>query len=176
MGRPQDPYEQRSNNQHGHNPRAERDPDNAERARRVVELRRKRMTYSDIGKELGISAAYVHRLYNRAMAEVPAQQVDEHRAEELILIDDAVADLLVIARGGEDGNASYRSRIEAWSVIRSWAERKAKLLGLDAPTQTVHIDKIDAEIANLTRELATLDTATEQPWPEPDKNDVTAPQ
>lgn len=141
---------------------AERTPETAELMAKVVELRRQRMHYRDIGAALGISVGYAHKLYDMALNDIPARHVDEHRAEELVLIDDAVADLIKIAT---DEKISHRSRIEAWSTIRAWAERKAKLLGLDAPTQTVSIDKIDAEIMALSREIDALAAAGEDDVP-----------
>jgi hypothetical protein len=131
----------------------------AEKTAKIVELRRQRISFDEIGPIVGLAPRVCRRRYNRALAEIPAQHVDEHRAEELMLIDDAIADLMILAR---DAKISARSRIEAWSTIRGWAERKAKLLGLDAPTQVVTIDKVDQEIAALQRELAALDVATEE--------------
>lgn len=81
-----------------------------------------------------------------------------------MLVDDATADLMIIAR---DEDVSPRTRIEAWSTIRAWAERKAKLLGLDAPTQVVTIDKVDQEIAALSRELEAMQAAVEPTESEP---------
>jgi hypothetical protein len=142
--------------QHIENFAADRTPEAAQKKARVVELRRQRITWPEIAKAVGVNATRARKLYNEALAEIPAQHVDEHRAEELLLIDDAVADLMIIAK---EQSISPRSRIEAWSVIRSWAERKAKLLGLDAPTQVVTIDRVDQEIAALTRELEALEAA-----------------
>jgi methylphosphotriester-DNA--protein-cysteine methyltransferase len=135
-------------------PQNGRTPETAHAAVRIVELRRQRATWPDIAKAMGMTSSNVRKLYNRALAEIPAQHIDEHRAEELTLIDDATANLMGMAL---DEKVSHRSRIEAWNSIRAWAERKAKLLGLDAPTQVVTIDKVDQEIAALQRELATMD-------------------
>jgi len=48
-----------------------------------------------------------------------------------------------------------RSRIDAWLAIERWTERKAKMLGLDAPTRSevVTIGALDMEIAKLEAEL-----------------------
>ena len=140
-------------------PQMDRAPETVETAARIVELRRQRLTWPEIGKQVDLHPSRVRVLYNRALAEIPAQHVDEHRAEELTLIDDATANLMTIAL---DVKVSHRSRIEAWNSVRAWAERKAKLLGLDAPTQVVTIDKVDAEIAALQRELATMDRVVEK--------------
>ena len=86
-----------------------------------------------------------------AQAVYGAQNVDEHRAEELGLIDTAVTDLMGIAT---DSTTSARTRVEAWSAIRGWAERKARLLGLDSPTKhaVLTLDALDAQIAALEPE------------------------
>lgn len=123
----------------------------AERRARVIELRRRRMSFAEIGAELGVSLQRAHAIYRETLAAIPAQHVEEHRAEELVLIDDAIANLLLIARDHD----RPRTAVEAWTSIRGWAERKAKLLGLDAPAQVVlTMDTIEAEIRRLEAELA----------------------
>lgn len=126
----------------------------AERRAQVVALRRRRATFADIGRALGISKQRAHQLYEQALAEIPAQQLSEHRAEELILIDDATRDLMRIAR---DEATSPRTAVEAWNAIKGWAERKARLLGLDAPARhrvdVITSDMIEQEIARLEAEL-----------------------
>jgi hypothetical protein len=126
----------------------------AERRAQVVALRRRRATFDQIGRALGITRQRAWQLYQQALADAPAPHVDEHRAEELVLIDDAIADLMKLAR---DHNAP-RTAVEAWNGIRGWSERKAKLLGLDAPTRFEHltIDAIDAEIRMLKAEMGEL--------------------
>lgn len=124
----------------------------------VVNMRRARLSYAEIGRRLDITGQYAGQLYRQALAEVPVQAVEEHRAEELELIDTAINRLLVIAASGD---SSPRAKIEAWNSIRGWAERKAKLLGLDAPTkhEVVTLDAIDREIARLAAELDAADFA-----------------
>jgi len=133
--------------------RIRRTPAQAQRLAEVVALRRQRLTQDQIGRRLGISQQRVSQLYRQALAEVPALHVAEHRAEELILIDDAIADLMPIARDHE----RPRSAVEAWNAIRGWSERKARLLGLDAPAQqrvtVITEDMIDAEIERLNAQL-----------------------
>ena len=129
-------------------------PDAAERMAQIVAMRRQRMTQADIAAKLGISQQRVSQLYQRALAEIPAYQVDEHRAEELLLIDDAISALLEIAKNYD---TSARTAVEAWTSIRGWAERKARLLGLDAPArhEFITIDAIDRELAALHAQLGT---------------------
>lgn len=125
----------------------------AERRAQVVALRRGRATFDQIGGALGVSKQRAHELYTQALAEIPAAQVDEHRAEELLLIDDAIADLMVIARD----HSKPRTSVEAWNAIRGWADRKARLLGLDAPRrqaiEVITAELIEREITRLEAEL-----------------------
>lgn len=130
----------------------------AARDARIVELRRHRLSWNEIAEAVGAPTHVVRRRYSLSLARVPAQSVDEHRAEELVLYDDAVADLMIIAR---DPAVSARTRVEAWSAIRTWCERKAKLLGLDAPTQTITVDLVDSEIAKLTTEIEKMESYAE---------------
>lgn len=143
--------------------RIRRGPAQAARLAEVVTLRRQRLTQADIAVRLGISQQRVSQLYAQALAEIPAAQLHEHRAEELTLIDDAIADLMPIAR--DHGQA--RPAIEAWNAIRGWADRKARLLGLDAPAQTrvevITEDVVEAEIARLEAEQAEA-SASGRPW------------
>src|SRR4051794_25974542 len=131
-----------------------RTPEAAARRTRVVELRRAGWYWSDIGVDLGITAQGAQQLYSAAVAEAPVAQIEEHRAEERELVDTATRELLKLAC---DRDVAPRTRIEAWTAMRSWAERKAKLLGLDAPskgTASVSTAQLDAEIDRLTGELA----------------------
>jgi hypothetical protein len=125
----------------------------AETRARVIELRRRRATFDDIGRALGISRQRAHQIYCRSLAEIPAADLAEHRAEELTLIDDAIRDLMPIARD----HTQARSAIEAWNAIRGWTDRKARLLGLDAPAQhkidVITEDTVNAEIARLEAQI-----------------------
>jgi hypothetical protein len=116
-------------------------------------MRRARLTFAQIGDRLGISQQRAGQIYRAALSDIPAQQVDEHRAEELELIDTAVNRLMSIAA---DPETSPRTRVEAWSAIRGWSERKSKLLGLDSPSkhEVITLDAINAEIEKLAAELA----------------------
>ena len=127
--------------------------DAAERRRQVVAMRRRRFTFEVIGQQLGVSRARAYTLYREALAKIPAADLDEHRAEELTLIDDAIRNLMATALDRNNLGAS----IAAWNAIRGWCERKAKLLGLDAPArariEVITEDVVDAEIARLAEEI-----------------------
>jgi hypothetical protein len=132
-------------------------PAQAERRAQVVRMRSARLSFAEIGRRLDITAQRAGVIYRQALMDVPKANVDEHRAEELEFIDLATNRLLTIAM---DSAVTPRTRVEAWSAIRGWAERKAKLLGLDAPTkhEVLTIDGIEAEIRRLELELSVNDT------------------
>ena len=134
----------------------------AEQRAKVVELRRRRLTFADIGQELGFSAQRAHQIYTQALREVPVQAVEQHRAEELTLIDDAISDLWPIAHD----HTQARTAVEAWEAIETWAERKAKLLGLDSPVRV----SVDAE--QLGREIEQLLAAGLDDGDDPDDGDA----
>jgi hypothetical protein len=117
------------------------------------------MTFDAIGHQLGISSQRAGRIFHDALAAIPRQGVDEFRAEETELIDHAVNSLTSIAT---DSNTSARTRVEAWSAIRGWAKRKARLLGLDGPTKHAVLT-LYAQIAALEAELGLRASLEEGP-------------
>lgn len=133
----------------------------AEQRALVVAFRRRRMTFAEIGAELGVTAQRAHQIYVAALKAVPALEVEQHRAEELTLIDDAIADLFPLATDHD----RPRTAVEAWNSIRGWAERKAKLLGLDVPVRAdimVHeVTQQDLELQEMLREAAAMAAAQE---------------
>jgi hypothetical protein len=134
----------------------------AERRAQVVQLKRTKLSFAEIGRRLGITGQRAGQLYREALAQVPRMAVEEHRVEELELYDTAIHQLMRIA-SSQDPTVTPRTKVEAWTAIRGFAERKAKLLGLDAPArhEVISLDAIDAEIAELTRALAGGAEATE---------------
>ncbi len=119
----------------------------AEQRAKVVALRRQRLSFNEIGHELGVTKQRVYAIYKDALAEIPALQVEAHRAESLALIDDALNDLLLIAR-----NHAHPRAVEAWGQIRMWEERKARLLGLDAETKVAVRGEVRYEIVGVNVE------------------------
>ena len=61
----------------------------AEKMAKVVELRRQRLTFDEIGERLGHSRQWVHELYHRALSQIPAPEVEQHRHEMLDQLDEA---------------------------------------------------------------------------------------
>jgi hypothetical protein len=98
-----------------------------EHQRQALELRRAGLGYEAIGERLGLKKSQSHRLVTRALEEARAQvtaNADELRAEELSRLDGMLQGLWPRARKGE---------VSAVDRVLKIAERRAKLLGLDAP-------------------------------------------
>ncbi len=94
----------------------------------VLQLRRRRIPIDDIAKHLGVTRQRAWEIYREALAATPVTQHAENLAEEIALADDAVRDLLAIARSHD---RSARTSVEAWNSIRGWSEHKSRLLGLE---------------------------------------------
>ena len=126
----------------------------AEKRAQVVEMRRSRMSFPEIAEVLGASKQRVHAIYKKALAEVPRTQVEEHLAEELQLIDDAIRDLLLIARD----HSKPRNSVEAWNTVARYIELEARLLDLfpaaKARVQVITEDVVQAEIDRIQAEIA----------------------
>lgn len=149
----------------------------AERRARAVELRRLGKTFLEIGDDLGVTASRAYRIYQAALAAIPAQHLDEHRAEELQRLDYltgkafevlhrhhiTVSNGRVVMVEDADGASTPVEDdapvLQAIDRVLKISERRSKLLGLDAPVRAeVTIDSIDAQIAELTAQLAAEDT------------------
>jgi hypothetical protein len=132
----------------------------AARKARIVEMRRARRPFDQIGAEFGITGQRAHQIYWEAINERPAQEVAEHRAEELELYDLATRRLMAIAMSSNP-NLSARTQVEAWNAIRGYSEARRRLLGLDAPTKSsvniVTRDAWTAEMEAMAAELAEND-------------------
>lgn len=94
---------------------------------RALELRRAGLGFEAIGAQLGIKKSQAHRLVVSGLAEARAQvaaSADELRSEELSRLDGMLTGLWPRARKGE---------VAAVDRVLKISERRAKLLGLDAP-------------------------------------------
>jgi predicted transcriptional regulator len=134
----------------------------SEREARIFELRSRRMSWTAIGKELGLSHTRVIQIFEAARDRIPASRLADLRAESTELADRAIANLLEIA---EDKTISPRTRVEAWNAIRGYDESLRKLYGADAPQRkeitVLTDDVIDSAIKKLTEEMEALDAQAE---------------
>jgi AcrR family transcriptional regulator len=114
----------------------------AARCAAALELRRKRWSFDQIGAELGVTAGAAFRYFREEMARLASvthETATELRQLETATLDEAEKALLerirnpAVDRFGEvepvSGHVAALVRVQ---------ERRAKLLGLDAPTKLEH--------------------------------------
>lgn len=70
--------------------------DAAHRRARVLELRRAKKTFTEIGEALGVSAQRAHQLYTEALRSIEFEQVTTYRAAELEKLDALEADVRAV--------------------------------------------------------------------------------
>ena len=96
----------------------------------ALELRRAGMAYAAIGQRLGISKSRAHALVQLGFEETRKQitsSADEVKVEELSRLDGMLMKVYPKAAKGE---------LQAIDRVLKIAERRARLLGLDAPVRT----------------------------------------
>ncbi|MBP2325344.1 Ni,Fe-hydrogenase III large subunit [Kibdelosporangium banguiense] len=104
----------------------------AERRARALELRKAGASYEQIAQQCGYShRGTAHRAVMQALASVADELAADVRDLELTRLDSMLMGLWRAARDG-DGSAVDR--------VLKIMERRAKILGLDSPTdQTAHV-------------------------------------
>jgi len=98
----------------------------------ALEMRRAGLGYRAIAAKMGLSKSQTHRLVKDGLADAIEQVAgasDELRAEEVDRLDAVLASVWPAARRGNLGAVDRVLRI---------MERRAKLLGLDAPEKREH--------------------------------------
>jgi hypothetical protein len=113
----------------------------------AMRYRSRGYTYQQIADAMDCSKPTAYARVQRALAAIPAEAVEEYRRLE----GDRLDTLLNIAMY----EAQTRKSLYAIDRVLSIMERRAKLMGLDAPTKTevINYDHITAEIMRLEREL-----------------------
>ena len=118
-----------------------------EREARALQLRKAGASFEQIGRALGVSTPRAWRIFQRGLARVVHEPAEELRQLEALRLDGLLTAMWPHAMAGK-----------GWAVDRVLAimQRRARLLGLDAPTRVNVIteDMIDAEIRRLEAELA----------------------
>jgi len=101
-----------------------------QRVAQALELRRAGKSYPEIGAALGVAQSHAHRLVAEGMEDARAQVTTEAtqlRAEELSRLDAMMQGLWPSARKGG---------VTAVDRVLKIMERRARLLGLDAPVRS----------------------------------------
>jgi DNA-binding CsgD family transcriptional regulator len=158
--------------------RMTRTPSDIERDLRAAELRSKSLSYRQIAAELGVSVSNAHAAVERGIREIPTEGAAEARQVELAKLDtveQAAWSILeahhyvMLESGPKAGTIIYHPMrpeepladsgpvLAAIDRILKTSERRARLMGLDAPRQSIvnviTEDMVDAEIRRLTDEL-----------------------
>lgn len=137
------------------------DPATIDKERRTIELRRAGATFDDIARAIGYAdAATAYNAYKRALKRslIDAGS-EEARTVELDRLDRLQR---------SHWNNAISGDVAATNVVLRIMDRRARLLGLDAPikhditVETIDPTSIDAEVARLVKLLGTNDAAASQ--------------
>jgi len=133
----------------------------AARDAEVLKLRMDGLQFDEIGRWLGVTKQRAHQLFERGLARTRQEQADALRRLEQLRLDHLYAEALgvlrrehvVVDRGEiikDDGPV-----LSAIDRLLKIQDRRAKLLGLDAPAkhEVLTLDAIDAEVYRLEAEL-----------------------
>lgn len=124
---------------------------NPVRDAKALALKLKGWTYQEIADELDVAKSSAYDAVQRALTtEIGDQQEnrDRYRAEQVAQCDVALKGLYAKVEAGDP------RAIDSWVRV---LDRKAKVLGLDAPLKLVVTDQMDAEIEQLLEEAARLE-------------------
>lgn len=142
-------------------PRKSITPDQLDKERRVIEMRRAGATFDDIARALGFSngsgawQAY-QRAMKRALTEAGTEEIRQLELDRLDRLQGAV------------WNDAMRGDRSAIQTVLKILDRRARYLGLDAPIrQEVKVEQvdpasIDAEVARLVAMLGESDGTSTQ--------------
>jgi len=98
-----------------------------ERRRRALTLRRDGLSYDAIARKMGVSVSVAHAYVHDAIRDIPAPEAEATRTIELERLDRLQAGLWARATKGDP---------KAVGAVLRVMDRRAKLLGLDAPQKT----------------------------------------
>jgi hypothetical protein len=155
--------------------------DAAERDAQALELRADGLSFRQLGRQLGCSTTTAYRRVSRGLDRTVREPADRLRALELHRLDQQQAAATAVLRtrhvliqGGrpvlDQQGRPYPDHgpiLAAIATLLRIAERRAKLLGLDAPArvdahvrgQVYSIDALDEELARVQAELDALGPA-----------------
>lgn len=134
-------------------PRFERTEEQAHLDTAALKLRSLGMSYQSIADQMGVTKATAYNRCQRALAAIPAEAVDEFRRIEGQRLDLLLEVAMEKALAGDKGSLFAIDRVLAIQ------ERRARLMGLDAPikTEVITLDYIQQEIARLEATLGDID-------------------
>lgn len=135
--------------QHATNGKFMRTPEQIQADRKAADLRSLGYTYQMIADRMDVSVAAAHRMVDRAIQEIPTEGTEQVRKMELEKLDNLERRLLyIINQQSYKTSASGRvieyegkpvldttPQIQAIGAALKVIDKRAKLLGLDAPTK-----------------------------------------
>lgn len=123
----------------------------------VLALMRRGKTLRTIGSEMGFSHVTAAKYRDLALMTIATPMVEDARKEMVQMMDALIEGNMEAAIGGDK---------DAATVVLRAAERKAKVLGTDAPTlveATVHeVTQEDLALQEMIREAQAADAALEE--------------
>jgi len=135
-------------------------PEQIDKERQVLELKRSGATWDAIAQVVGYSnGSGAFKAYQRAMVRTLQQPADELRDAEIDRLDRLQRAYWFEAIGDKNNPPVHKSA----EIVLKIIDRRAKLLGLDAPTKiqaeviTYDASGIDADIERIARELRRMD-------------------
>lgn len=126
--------------------------ESAETTAQMLELRKKGWTYRAIGEKYGMSAPSAYERVKKALYNTVAEPAEDLRQMELERLDDLYTKLSAKIEAGD---------VRAISTALSIMDRRAKMLGIDAPmkvessvtlNETSKIDQAVADLVALMRD------------------------
>ena len=173
----------------GSHTRFERTLETAERDAEIARLRGTGMTYQQIGDRLGVSKQTAYEGFRRALKDIVREPTQETIDLELDRLDllwrtalTVMAGRHVMAQNGrivrdDKGEPIEDPRPHLAAIDRALKvmERRARLLGLDAPTRVDAriTDSLDAQIERLAAELHFIEGFAGRGDGDPDDPDPT---
>lgn len=107
----------------------------ARREEQIVALRLRRVSYNKIARALGISKVSAIRAFDRAIRRTTKANIGEYHRVELAELEAEQASIWETIDAGKERKDAWRIKMAGLSMLNRIHIRRAKLLGLDAPTR-----------------------------------------
>jgi hypothetical protein len=131
---------------------------NAERAARALELRKGGATYEMIGQDLEVSTVRAFQIVNEALKALVAEPAAEVRKLEVERLDHMLSVIWPVATNAASETTTVDASLlemilKAQDGVRKLMERRAKLLGIDAPEKVQEVGPASDAKASLLAKL-----------------------
>jgi hypothetical protein len=106
--------------------------DTARREQQIVALALRGISFHDIGRAVGVSRVSAFRVFKRALHRNTDRDIQTHHRMELAKLDMEETN---VWRTMDANKEDWRAQMSGTAQLRGIHVRRAKLLGLDAPTK-----------------------------------------